>query len=162
MALGARACVQSFYISKKFKKKKELTASTVWVSPPLKVHSYKSKSIILGPCLLPKFWDKKPKAATKATLTTHQWSSQSLGNASLELTDVILRREIMTLYKWSLFHLNDHLIFQIFNSTNNLMYWHFQFTIYLLINNGECNMWEVEAASQASTNIKCQIWQQMV
>ena len=43
-------------------------ASRVCVSPPLTLHSYNGKVPFIGPCYLPKFWDKKPKASTKVTL----------------------------------------------------------------------------------------------
>ena len=44
------------------------------LSPPLKLHSYNSKSRLsfVGPCHLPQFWGKNSKATTKMNLTSHQ------------------------------------------------------------------------------------------
>ena len=37
------------------------------VAPPLNLYSQNDNVPFIGPCHLPKFWDKKPKATTKVT-----------------------------------------------------------------------------------------------
>ena len=50
------------------------------MSPPPKLHSYKSESIINRSLHVSKCWGKKPKATTKVTLTSHQKVAKSISD----------------------------------------------------------------------------------
>ena len=78
LCLGLRAYVK-FYSPLSMSARSSIfsTASRVWVSPlplptPLKLHSYKNKSIIHRSLPPTKIWGEKHKATTKVTLKNHQ------------------------------------------------------------------------------------------
>ena len=82
--LGASICAQSFFIPiackcKKFKQIFLLNIGFVcpyhiMVCPSLNLHSQNDKVPLVGSCHLLKFWGKKPKATTKVTQPSYQWT----------------------------------------------------------------------------------------